>query len=107
MLDHELQAEIDRLMKQFSGAEPAAVEILFALIEQAAQETIYLRRLNGIAGKTGLVKIHPDHLEIQKTLPISNEIARHSAALTNILDKLMKHLGGNEDEEEDGLDDYM
>lgn len=106
MRDPEIQAEIDRLNQEFANAEPAKRNMLQALVVQAAHETVYLRKLNDIANITGLVKTHPSEPEKQKTLPVSAEIARHLAALTNILDKLMKHLGGAGEDEEDGLDDY-
>jgi len=56
--------------------------------------------------ETGLVKIHPSNPQMQQTLPVSAEIAKHSATLTNIMDKLMKHLGASSDEDDEGLSDY-
>ncbi len=106
MQDKELLAEIERLKAQFINADENKINALSALIEQAAYETIYLKRINEKAITTGLVKIHPENPDIQKALPVSQEIARHSAALTNILDKLCKHLATASDEEELGLDEY-
>ena len=101
----ELTAEIERLKKEFSASE-SKMNALEALIEQAAYERIYLKRLNEQAIVTGLVKIHPDNPNIQKPLPISGEIAKHSATLTNITDKLMKHLAVEVDDEVDDLGEY-
>lgn len=106
MAKFELSAEIDRLKAEFAGADETKLRALDALIRQAAYETIYLRRLNEQAIESGLVEFHPDNPKLQRTLPISGEIAKHSAALTNILDKLMKHLGTTNDEADDGLGDY-
>lgn len=106
MLNSELSTEIDRLKQEFAGADENKIRALDALIEQAAYERIYLKRLNEQAIVTGLVKYHPDNPAIQQTLPVSGEIAKHSAALTNIMDKLMKHLAVGQDEDEDGLDEY-
>jgi hypothetical protein len=106
MRDAEILTEIERLKAKFPGAEPIKIDALSALIEQAAYETVYLRRLNEKAMKTGLVKIHPDYPEKQQTLPISGEIAKHSAALTNILDKLMKHLSTSQEDEDDALAEF-
>ncbi len=106
MLNSELSAEIDRLKAEFAGADENKIRALDALIEQAAYEKLYLRRLNEQAIITGLVKYHPDNPSIQQTLPVSGEIAKHSAALTNIMDKLMKHLGVPIDDEDEGLSDY-
>lgn len=106
MLNSEITIEIERLKAEFPGADPNKLNVLESLIEQAAYERIYLRKMNTQAFETGLVKIHPDNPSIQKSLPISGEIAKHSAALTNIMDKLMKHLSVDGDDEDDGLGDY-
>ena len=106
MVNSELSAEIARLKAEFAGADENKLRALDALIEQAAYEKLYLRQLNEQAIITGLVKYHPDNPAIQQTLPVSGEISKHSAALTNIMDKLLKHLGSQSDEEDEGLSDY-
>lgn len=100
----ELSAEIERLKAEFKNADPAKLSALEALIEQAAYERIYLRRLNEQALASGLVQFHPENATIQRSLPVSNEIAKHSAALTNITDKLMKHLAPVDSEDEDDME---
>jgi hypothetical protein len=102
----ELIAEIDRLKREFPGADENKLRALEGLIEQAAYERIYLKRLNEQAIISGLVEFHPENAKLQRTLPISGEIAKHSAALTNIMDKLMKHLAVDGDDGDDGLSDY-
>ncbi len=106
MAASELLTEIERLKTKFDGADENKLNVLDALIEQAAYERLYLRKLNEQALTTGLVKIHPDNPMIQMTLPVSGAIAKHSAALTNIMDKLMKHLAVELDNEDDDLDEY-
>lgn len=102
----ELLKEIDRIKAEFVGADENKLRVLEGLIEQAAFERLYLKRLNGRALETGLVEFHPENTKLQRTLPVSAEIARHSAALTNIMDKLMKHLHVAVDEDDEGLGDY-
>lgn len=102
----ELLKEIERLKKLFPGADENKFNALDGLIEQAAYERIYLKRLNEQAIVSGLIEFHPENAKLQRTLPISNEIAKHSAALTNIMDKLMKHLAVDVDDEDDGLGEY-
>ena len=106
MANAELIAEIDRLKRLFPGADENKLKALDGLIEQAAYERIYLKRLNEQAIVSGLIKVHPDNPAIQQSLPVSNEIAKHSAALTNIMDKLLKHLGSQTEEEDDDLLEY-
>lgn len=102
----ELLTEINRLRDEFPSANANKLKALESLIEQAAYETLYLKSLNDQAIKTGLVEFHPENAKLQRALPISNEISRHSAALTNIMDKLMKHLAVEVDDEDDELDEY-
>ena len=103
MRNQELTDEIERLKARFPAADENKKRALEALIEQAACETIYLHRLNEQAMQSGLIKSHPDNPKLQQTLPVSGEIAKHTAALTNIMDKLMKHLGGTLDDEDSAL----
>jgi len=104
--NEELEAEIERLKATFPGADENKVAALAGLVEQAAYERLYLKQLNEQAIKSGLVKFNPENATLQRTLPISGEIAKHSATLTNILDKLVKHLGAAQDEEDEELAEF-
>jgi hypothetical protein len=106
MSNAEITQEIERIKGSFPGADENNLKVLEGLIEQAAFEKIYLRQLNEQALKSGLIEFHPDNPKLQRALPISNEIAKHSASLTNIMDKLIKHLGARSDDEDEDLDDY-
>lgn len=106
MENSELSNEISRLKEQFKNADESKLAALEGLIEQAAFERLYLKRLNKQALLSGLVKIHPDNPAIQQSLPVSNEIAKHSASFTNIMDKLIKHLAVESDDEDDDLGEY-
>jgi hypothetical protein len=106
MQSQELTTEINRLKAEFAGADENKIKVLDGLIEQAAYERLYLKQLNAQALSSGLVQFHPENAKLQRTLPVSSEIAKHSAALTNIMDKLMKHLAVPIDEDDDGLGDY-
>lgn len=106
MQNNELLTEIERLRAEFANADEGKLRAMDSIIEQAAYEKIYLKRLNETALVTGLVKVHPEDPRRQKSLPISAEIARHSAALTNIMDKLMKHLSVEQEDDDEDLSDY-
>jgi heme oxygenase len=106
-LQVELKTEIARLKKEFVNADESKLKALEGLIEQAAYERLYLKQLNEQALFTGLVEFHPENTKLQRSLPVSQEIARHSAALTNIMDKLIKHLSTGEEDDETGLEEYI
>lgn len=104
--EDELLAEIERLKATFVGVDEHKLAALSGVIEQAAYERIYLKQLNRQAIASGLIKFHPENATLQRTLPISAEIAKHTAAYTNVMDKLMKHLGAAQDEEDDALAEF-
>lgn len=106
MSNQELSNEIKRLKEKFKNADENKLEALEGMIEQAAYERIYLKRLNEQAIQSGLVVFHPENAKLQRTLPVSGEIAKHTASYTNIMDKLIKHLGVDDEDEDDGLGDY-
>lgn len=106
MPNSELSAEINRLKAEFKDADESKLRVLDALIEQAAHERIYLKRLNEQALESGLVQFHPENAKIQRALPVSGEISRHAASLTNIMFKLCRLLDVNSDDDDEGLEDY-
>ena len=101
-----LNEEISRIKEQFSNADTQKMAALDALIEQAAYERLYLKQLNEQAMQSGLLKVHPDNPAIQQSLPVSKAIATHSASLTNIMDKLMKYLAVEQEDEDDELSEF-
>lgn len=106
MLNSELTAEIDRLKAEFQNADESKLRVLDGLIEQAAYERLYLKTLNEQAIKSGLVQFHPENATVQRALPVSGEISRHAASLTNIMFKLCRLLDISDDTEDEGLEDY-
>ena len=106
MQNSELSTEIDRLKAEFNNADESKLRALESLIEQAAYERLYLKTLNEQAMQTGLVQFHPENATIQRALPVSGEISRHAASLTNIMFKLCRLLDISDDTEDEGLEDY-
>ncbi len=106
MDNSELLREINDLKSFFPGADDNKLKALEGLIEQAAYERLYLKELNRQALKSGLIQFHPENAMLQRTLPVSNEITKHSATLTNIMDKLIRHLAANIDDEDEDLNEY-
>lgn len=103
----DIAAEIARIKEQFPGADENKLKALEGLIEQAAYERLFLIQLNRQALESGLIEFHPENAKLQRQLPIANTIAKHSAAYTNIMDKLLKHLAVDDDWEDDELDEFI
>lgn len=107
MRTSDIAAEIARIKEQFAGADENKLKALEGLIEQAAYERLFLIQLNRQALESGLIEVHPENAKLQRQLPIANTIAKHSAAYTNIMDKLLKHLAVDDDWEDDELDEFI
>lgn len=106
MVNSELLKEIARLKAEFANADESKLRALEGLIEQAAFERLYLKQLNEQAMVTGLIQFHPENAKLQRVLPVSHEIVRHSATLTHIMDKLVRHLITGAEDDEEGLEEY-
>jgi hypothetical protein len=102
----ELSIEIERLKAKFKNADESKLDALNELVGEAAKIAIDLKRLNEIAAISGLVETSPDNPRKQRVLPVSAELARHRASYVNVMDKLMKHLAVEQDEDDDGLGEY-
>ena len=107
MGDDKIIKEVERLKSLFPHADENKLIAMEGLIEQAAYTKLYLKKLNEQAYKSGLVEVHPNNPTMQKALPVSTEISKHTASLTNIMDKLFKHLAIDIDEEDDDLDEFI
>ena len=106
MRNAEITSEVEKLKELFPFAEENKIKALEPLMVQYAYSKIHIEKLNELAEKSGLVESHPENAKLQRALPVSNEIIKHNASMTNIMNVLMKHLYVEEDVEDDGLADY-
>ena len=102
----DVERKTIEIRSRFKSASPEMLEALMPLMRRAAIEELYLDSLDGIAAVSGLVVVNADTPKQQRALPVSAEITRHQASLTAITDKLLKYLGGDQEAEDDGLDEY-
>ena len=95
----EIEEEKKKILDAFKNSDINKINAMMALIDQMAYETIYLKYL-----KEKSLSIDT---EKWKTLEdINNQIVKHSATLTNIIDKMMKHLSVEILNDNEGLDEY-
>ncbi|HBV97768.1 MAG: hypothetical protein JL50_02995 [Peptococcaceae bacterium BICA1-7] len=100
------QKELEKLTEIFEDVEPAKRKLVQGLIEDAAflkAENFVLRQSIAV---TGMVKVHPQHPEIQKPI----EAAKHYLKNVNSYAVVIKTLNGvlNKSgiEEEDELSEF-
>ena len=98
--------EYDRLRKLFEQADENKRNAMDGLIWEAARARVNLDELNKMAMASGLIGVHPERAQLQRSLPVASELARARASYTNIIDKLCKHLCVSADDDDEGLLDY-
>ena len=84
------QKERIKLTKIFADVEPAKAQLVEGLIEDAAFLLAENHELRSIIGTTGMVKVHPQHPDIQK----STEAAKQYLKNVNSYSVVIKTLNG-------------
>ncbi len=95
----EIEEEKKRILDTFENSDKNKISAMMALIDQIAYETIYLKYL-----KEKSLSI--DSKKWKTLEDINNQIVKHSATLTSITDKVMKHLSVEILNDDEGLDEY-
>jgi hypothetical protein len=89
----EIKKEKERILITLKNADENKILTMDALINQMAYETIYLKYLTEVILKTDLTRF-------KYLKDINNEVVKHSATLTHITDKVLKHLSIINEEDE-------
>lgn len=106
MRDLEVRKEYERIRELFKDCDENQLQLLDGAIWETARLRVELNDLNKIVVQTGLVKVNPKNLSMQKELPVSKLIVKTRANYLNYIAKLSNILGKNIDAEEDDLDEF-
>lgn len=102
-----VQKERVKLLEIFKDIDEKQLKLVESLIEDAAFLVGENHILKQAIDKTGMVKFHPEHPEIQKTVPASAQYLKNLSAYTIVIKTLSTILNrqGFEDDD-DGLGEY-
>jgi chitinase len=100
------EIERNRWMELFKQSDESTQKAATGLIERAAYLYSLCSDLEAAIGKSGVIKIHPEHPEIQKQVPAVKEYARLSEAYANIVNKLNGLLSKHQVDDDDGLGEF-
>ena len=100
------QQEYKRIKALFDGVDEKQLALVDGALWEAARLRVELDRLNEIVRQTGLVKVHPDNLGMQKELPVSRMIIKVRANYLNYIAKLSGVLGKSIDDEDDDMKEF-
>ncbi|MEG3040886.1 MAG: zinc-binding protein [Clostridium sp.] len=106
MIYLEIEIEYERIKKLFEGADEKQLELLDGVIIEAARIRVELNDLNKTVKLTGLIKVNPNNLTMQKELPVAKLAIKARANYLNYMSKLSNMLGINIDDDEEELNEY-
>jgi len=102
----EYKKELAKLTEIFAEVEPSRMKLVEGLIEDAA----FLKAENFILKQqiteTGMVKIHPQHPEIQKPIETAKQYLKNINSYAVVIKTLNGVLMKNIIEEDDDLDEF-
>lgn len=99
--------EYKRWVELFASTDEAIREAATGLIEKAAYIHCLCVELQGVISKSGAIKIHPHHSDIQKPVPAVKELARLTEAYANIVNKLNALRAKNVIDDDDELAEFV
>lgn len=103
----EYQKELTKLQKLFENVDPAKAELAQGLIEEAAFLYAQNSALKENIVETGMVKIHPQHKDIQKPVETAKQYLKNVNSYSVIVKTLNGILQKNAMEEEDDFEAYV
>lgn len=102
----EYQKELIRWQELFAELDEKTKKAAEGLIEKAASLHSMCCELDDIIEKSGAIKVHPDHPQLQKQVPAVKEYARLSESYASIVNKLNSIRLKSAPEEDDGLGEF-
>lgn len=101
------EAELKKLKTIFADVEPTKAQLVEGLIEDAAFLMAENAELRNIIGGTGMVKVHPQHPDIQKSTEAAKQYLKNVNSYSVVIKTLNGVLMKNTIEQEDEFDRFM
>lgn len=101
------QKELAKLTEIFADVEPSKAKLIEGLIEDAAFLKAENLALRDAITLTGMVKIHPQHPEIQKPIETAKQYLKNINSYAVIIKTLNGVLMKNTVEGDDEFDEFM
>ena len=100
------QKELDKLAKIFADVDPPKAQLVQGLIEDAAFLLSENYILKESISKTGMVKIHPEHPDIQKPTEAAKQYLKNVNSYAVVIKTLNGVLSKSLFEPEDDMGEY-
>lgn len=102
-----LLQERSKLTEIFADVEPSKAKLVEGLIEEAAFLYAETHALRSIIEQSGMVRIHPDHPELQKPTEVGKQYLKNVNSYAVIIKTLNGVLQKNVIEGEDAFDAFL
>ena len=108
MLKSEIcQKELEKLREIFKDVEPAKQQLVEGFLEDAAFLFAENHELKKIIEQTGMVKVHPQHTDLQKPTEAAKQYLKNINSYAVIIKTLNGVLQKNTVEGDDDFDEFM
>lgn len=98
--------EFEKLTEIFKDVDESKKKLVEGLIQDAAFLYAENYELKELLKETGIVKIHPQHKELQKPVPAAKEYRQNLNSYSVIIKALNAVLSKNVIDDTDDLDEY-
>lgn len=102
----EYQKELEKLSKLFADVEESKRQLVEGLIEDAAFLKSENHALRIQIETTGMVKVHPDKPEMQKSMETAKQYLKNINSYSVIIKTLNGVLNNKNDDDEDELSEF-
>ena len=103
----EYQKEQEKIAELFKDVDPSKAKLAEGLIEEAAFLRIQNKALREAIVETGMVKVHPQHKDIQKPVETARQYLKNVNSYAVVVKALNGILQKNTIEEEDSFDEFL
>jgi hypothetical protein len=102
----EYQKELQMWTGLFAETTPETQKAAEGLIQKAAYLHSLCWELEGAINRSGAIKVHPQHPDIQKQVPAVKEYGRLTESYANLVNKLNAIRTKNVVDEDDELEEF-
>jgi regulator of replication initiation timing len=106
MKEAVFRKEQAKLTELFKDVEESKRQLVEGLIQDAAFLLAENESLRELIGKTGMVKCHPTHPDIQKPTEAAKQYLKNVNTYSTVIKTLNSILSKNEVDEDDGLEEF-
>ncbi|WP_199615533.1 hypothetical protein [Paenibacillus alkalitolerans] len=102
----EYQRELEKLRELFKDVDPAKVQLVDGLIEEAAFLRVQNAELKRVMEQSGMVLIHPSNPNLQKPVEAARQYLKNVNSYAVVIKTLNGVLNKDMIEPDDGLDEF-